>query len=146
MKAFTLPMLMRTPWRFRRLLMAYWVSRSGALRFRWKSRSKNSGVKSSTVARELSTALLTRTSTPPNFFSRALLIAAAPPVLRELLPEEFCALPQVVHADLDRRALSVLDRNPAVVARAHHRREDPVVVVEALPDHAVLHELRVAVL
>src|SRR5882672_839800 len=84
--------------------------------------------------------------TTATFPERALLIAAASPVLHEHLAQEFRALAEVVEADLDRRTLAVLDADPAVVAGFDHRAEDSVVVVQAFPDDAVLHELRVAVL
>src|SRR5260221_5249831 len=84
--------------------------------------------------------------TTATFPARDLLIAAPTPVLRELFPQELRALPQVVEADLDGRPFAVLDADPAVIARLRHGAEDAVVVVQAFSDHAVLHELRVAVL
>src|SRR5579864_6497085 len=84
--------------------------------------------------------------TTATFPASALLIAASAPVLREFFTQELRALAEVVEADLDRRALAVLDADPAVIAGPGHRAEDPVIVVEALADHPVLHELRVSVL
>src|SRR5436190_5269737 len=84
--------------------------------------------------------------TTATFPSRTLLIAAPAEVLHELVAQEVRALTEVVQADLDRRPLSVLDAHPPGVAGLGERPEDAVVVVEALPDDPVLHELGVPVL
>src|SRR3954452_4886379 len=53
-------------------------------------------------------------------------------------PQELRAAAQVVHADRHGRALAVLDADPPGEAGARETREDAVVVVVALADHAVL--------
>src|SRR6188472_3007694 len=70
--------------------------------------------------------------------SSALHRASGREVAGEARAQEARAPAEVVHADGDGRPLAVLDAHPAREAGAGERREDPVVVVEAIADHAVL--------